>query len=164
MGQLWQALSIKQPWAALLVHGIKTIEIRSWPTAKLGKILIHASKSLEPDPAAWDRITTPALIKTAGLVGGIIGVAELFDCITYTSATAYAADAARHCAGVDRFRPPVMYGFRFRQPRLVTFLPWVGNTNFFGVEAEITVRKKPPRPKKAPAKIFIVRLPEDGPR
>ena len=33
MAEIDYALSIKQPWAALLVHGLKTMEIRSWPTA-----------------------------------------------------------------------------------------------------------------------------------
>ena len=37
---LMYALSIKQPWAALVVQGLKTIEIRRWPTARRGQILI----------------------------------------------------------------------------------------------------------------------------
>src|SRR5262245_61764820 len=31
------ALSVKQPWASLLVHGLKTIEVRRWPTARRGR-------------------------------------------------------------------------------------------------------------------------------
>src|SRR5204863_2700985 len=37
------ALSLKQPWAALLVHGRKSVEVRSWPTARRGRVLIHAA-------------------------------------------------------------------------------------------------------------------------
>ena len=33
------ALSIKQPWAALLVHGQKTIEVRRWPTARRMRVV-----------------------------------------------------------------------------------------------------------------------------
>jgi len=37
------ALSVKQPWASLLVAGVKRFEVRTWPPSKLGFILIHAS-------------------------------------------------------------------------------------------------------------------------
>lgn len=42
-----KAISIKQPWASLIVHGIKDIENRTWmcPQKYIGKrVLIHASK------------------------------------------------------------------------------------------------------------------------
>ena len=42
-----KAISIKQPWASLIAHGIKDIENRTWkcPQKYIGqKILIHASK------------------------------------------------------------------------------------------------------------------------
>ena len=41
-----KAISIKQPWASLIVHGIKDIENRTWPCPKkyIGqRVLIHAS-------------------------------------------------------------------------------------------------------------------------
>ena len=38
-----KALSIKQPWASLIAHGIKDIENRTWRTHFRGKIYIHAS-------------------------------------------------------------------------------------------------------------------------
>ena len=36
-------LSLLQPWASLVVMGLKTIETRSWQTAHRGELLIHAS-------------------------------------------------------------------------------------------------------------------------
>jgi hypothetical protein len=39
-----KAISLLQPWASLVVMGMKTIETRSWPTKHRGNILIHASK------------------------------------------------------------------------------------------------------------------------
>lgn len=42
-----KALSLWQPWASLIAHGIKTIETRSWPPPKslIGqRIAIHAAK------------------------------------------------------------------------------------------------------------------------
>lgn len=38
-----RVLSIKQPWASLIAHGIKNIENRTWKTKFRGRILIHAS-------------------------------------------------------------------------------------------------------------------------
>jgi ASCH domain-containing protein len=43
-----KALTIKQPWAQLIVEGIKDIENRTWKTNYRGRIYIHAAgKSAE---------------------------------------------------------------------------------------------------------------------
>src|SRR4029079_15712213 len=39
-----KVLSLLQPWATLVVMGVKQIETRSWSTAHRGPLLIHASK------------------------------------------------------------------------------------------------------------------------
>lgn len=44
-----KVLTIKQPWADLIVDGYKKYEFRSWKTNYRGKILIHAGMSLEKD-------------------------------------------------------------------------------------------------------------------
>ena len=41
-------LSLHQPWASLLVQGIKTSEGRMWSTDHRGKLWIHAA-SKQPD-------------------------------------------------------------------------------------------------------------------
>ena len=46
-----KTLSIRQPFAALICRGIKTIENRSWDTTYRGKLLIHASGK----PLAWPK-------------------------------------------------------------------------------------------------------------
>ena len=38
-----KTLSLLQPWASLVVMGVKTIETRSWNTRHWGELLIHAS-------------------------------------------------------------------------------------------------------------------------
>ncbi|CAM0947288.1 unnamed protein product [Alopecurus aequalis] len=38
-----------QPWASLLVHGIKRVEGRSWPSPVTGRLWIHAASKV-PDP------------------------------------------------------------------------------------------------------------------
>lgn len=44
-----KALTIKEPWATLIIDGYKKYEFRSWKTKYRGKILIHAGMSLEKD-------------------------------------------------------------------------------------------------------------------
>lgn len=39
-----KALSVRQPWASLIADGVKTIEVRSWPTKHRGPLLICAGK------------------------------------------------------------------------------------------------------------------------
>ena len=39
-----KAISLLQPWATLVIIGVKTIETRSWGTHHRGNILIHASQ------------------------------------------------------------------------------------------------------------------------
>ena len=39
-----KAISIKQPWASLIASGIKTLEIRQWPTLHRGPLLIVSSR------------------------------------------------------------------------------------------------------------------------
>lgn len=42
-----KALSIRQPWASLVAHGIKKFETRSWRTDHRGWLAIHASKAFD---------------------------------------------------------------------------------------------------------------------
>lgn len=46
-----RALSIPQPWAALVIRGVKTVEVRSWRPKEKGplRIAIHASANFELD-------------------------------------------------------------------------------------------------------------------
>ena len=42
-----KTLSLKQPWAELILQGRKKIELRKWNTKFRGEFLIHASKSVD---------------------------------------------------------------------------------------------------------------------
>ena len=54
-----KVLSVQQPWASLIVAGIKTVENRTWkPSVMPGRILIHASKktslrAMNNEPLEW---------------------------------------------------------------------------------------------------------------
>lgn len=50
-----KTLSVRQPWASLLVSGLKDIENRTWVSNYKGRILIHASSTKVPKNFA-DRI------------------------------------------------------------------------------------------------------------
>lgn len=39
-----KVLTIKEPWASLILEGKKTIETRTWKTNHRGTVLLHASK------------------------------------------------------------------------------------------------------------------------
>lgn len=85
-----KAISIRQPWAWLIAHGFKDIENRSRRTSYRGPILIHASQGMtqreyeDADAflaytAALKHIRLPEPGDLAR--GGIVGVADLHDCI-----------------------------------------------------------------------------------
>ena len=71
-----KALTIKQPWASLIVNKYKMYEFRSWKTNYRGKILIHAG--LSTDKKYLDSFEKYNL---KYINGAIIGEAEVVDCI-----------------------------------------------------------------------------------
>jgi len=46
-----KALSVKQPWANMIVAGEKTIETRTWMTSYRGQLLIVSSRTPKIEPA-----------------------------------------------------------------------------------------------------------------
>jgi hypothetical protein len=133
--QLLYAISLKQPWAALLVHGRKTIEVRRWPTARRGRVLIHASRVSDDRPGAWNQVP-PELAASTRLVGGIVGAAELVCCHAYHTGEGFLADQSRHLNDAAWFQGPVMYGFAFENPAVLPFRPYSGWMRFFPVISE----------------------------
>lgn len=71
-----KVLTIKNPWATLIVNNYKEYEFRSWKTKYRGKILIHSSQNLEKN--MLDRFKDYDLNY---INGAIIGEAILTDCI-----------------------------------------------------------------------------------
>lgn len=87
-----KALSIRQPWAWLIVNGFKPVENRTWETFYRGPVLIHAGKGMtaadyeacqifmagEPTMrTVLDVLPAPADLQR----GGIVGRAEVVACI-----------------------------------------------------------------------------------
>lgn len=46
-----KALTLTQPWATLVMAGVKRIETRSWQTSHRGRIAIHAAKAMDIEAA-----------------------------------------------------------------------------------------------------------------
>lgn len=127
------ALSVKQPWAALLAAGVKTVEVRTWPTVRRGPLLIHAAKVPDDRPEGW-ALVTPELSDLAELRGGIIGVGELTDCVRYNTVEAFTEAADAHRNAPEWFRPAGLFGFVFQNLRPIAYHPCLGRTMFFAVE------------------------------
>ncbi len=78
-----KVLSVRQPWAYLIVAGYKDIENRTWYTGHRGSLLIHASKGVDPENFMPKQ---RAYIESAGIVipdsidlprGAIVGSVNL---------------------------------------------------------------------------------------
>src|SRR5262245_45140646 len=128
------AISVRQPWAALLVAGVKTVEIRSWPTRERGRVLIHAARLPDERPEGWALVNTPELKALAALRGGIIGFAELTACVRYRSAAAFAKAVEAHRNDPSWFDAKGLYGFVFQNPTPIAYHACPGRTLFFTVE------------------------------
>lgn len=72
-----KVLTIKQPWATLIMQGDKRFEFRSWQTKYRGELLIHAGKGI--DKEAMKRLKK--YIPEDMPLGKILGKVKLVDCI-----------------------------------------------------------------------------------
>ncbi len=73
------ALSVRQPWADLIVNGVKDVENRPWSTGFRGPVLIHAGKQID---VAGAELYSEAAARAArhGRLGAIVGAAFLYGC------------------------------------------------------------------------------------
>lgn len=135
------ALSIRQPWASLIIKVGKDIENRDWPTRVRGRILVHAAKGMTRDEHesaiyfAADAIhadpgrliaSGERTLKDLGFAfgdlerGGFVGTVEVVDCVQSSDSPWFMG----------------RYGFVLRDPRPMPFVPWKGQLGFFDVTDE----------------------------
>lgn len=123
-----KCLSLKQPYAELIVSGRKTIELRKWNTKYRSLFLIHASKTINNEACKVYNIDISSLI-----TGAIVGSAQLQDVKVYQNKEEFITDQSKHFA-VSAYSVP-MYGFllsdakRFDKP-----IPLKGCLGFFDVD------------------------------
>ncbi len=115
-----KALSLKQPYAELVVSGRKTIEIRKWNTKFRGEFLVHASKI--PDLDAMKRFGFDELPS-----GCIVGKVELIEVKKYMNKNDFAKDRNLHLASSDYGD----YGFVLKNSRRLEIKSCKGALGFW---------------------------------
>lgn len=122
-----KALSIRQPWAWLIVNAGpcgKDIENRTWHTKFRGRFLVHAAQGMTRKEYEFARDF--ALEADATLLppfedlqrGGIIGSVELVDSVDHSDSPWYMGEK----------------GFVLQDPKPLPFMPLKGRLGFFDVD------------------------------
>ena len=118
-----KALSLKQPWAELIVNGKKVIETRKWRTKFRGQFFVHSSNNK----------TSLNYAGELGLkdleFGKLIGKAELVDVKEYKNQEDFGKDYDKHFA-----KGFVKYGFILKNAKRINPIPLKGKLNFFEVK------------------------------
>lgn len=128
-----KALSIRQPWASLIVLGLKPVENRTWRTNYRGQLLIHAAQTFDREGWCWVCANTEThryidmlafKERAMGLAGGIIGQVELYDCTDYPEQPG-GGEPSGWFTG--------KHGLWLRDPRELPFHPLRGQLGLFEV-------------------------------
>lgn len=136
------ALSIRQPWAWLIVNGHKDIENRSWSTQVRGRFLVHAGQTMtkrEYADVVEILLDDPRLEHLALKMpdmkelprGGIVGEADLLGCTTASASPWFMGEV----------------GLLVANARPLPFAPVKGQLGFFAVSW-------PPTPAPSPPSLF----------
>lgn len=124
-----KAISLWQPWAALVSAGVKIDETRHWATAYRGPIAIHAAKTVDIAGAPDDlcRRVLGSLWREQVARGAVVAVARLTACV----ATAEVADITRANRASGNFTPG-RFAWRLEGVRaLVEPMPVAGRQGLF---------------------------------
>jgi predicted transcriptional regulator len=115
-----KVLSLKQPFAELVVSGKKTIEIRKWNTKFRGEFLIHASKNADKQfmkKLGYDNLPS----------GVIVGKAKLVNVKKYLNQKDFKKDQNKHLATRDYGN----YGFILENVKRIKEIPAKGKLGFW---------------------------------
>lgn len=118
------ALSIRQPWAWLIVNGFKDIENRTWNTSYRGTFLVHASKTLDTVGIAWvrNKFDIPMPEPDDFERGGVVGIVQLVDVVTAHDSPWFEGS----------------YGFVLADAHPIPFIPIRGQMGFFPIAIDDT--------------------------
>jgi len=126
-----KALSLRQPWATLIVSGRKSIEIRTWRPRKLKLpqwILIHASMKADTD-----------MLEAFGMLedlpkGALVGEAVMTGVVQYNTKNRWLEEMNKHL-NMPEWYEKGLYGFVFAdQTEYARPIPSKGRLNFFDVD------------------------------
>ena len=127
-----KALSLKQPYAELILQGRKTIESRLWNTKFRGEFLIHTGLNASGGACKRFGFDPEKLVK-----GWIVGKAVLVSVKEYKSDEEYLKDAGKHFGskeGLEEFGwvGKKKYGFVLEDVgRIDPIIPVKGQLGFF---------------------------------
>jgi ASCH domain len=121
-----KALTIKQPWAELIVSGRRPFEVRNWKPDYQGWLLVHAGKKLDEQAARRFNIAPSVLT-----FGAIIGKVHIDECIEFTPQSCEELKS-QHLEWSD-YQPGV-FGWRLSAAaRFEHPIPWSGSLGLFEV-------------------------------
>lgn len=85
-----KAITIKQPWASLIMAGLKDVENRTWKTNFRGTVAVHAGSGI-----AKDAMAEHGHLVSQYPAGAIIGTVDIVGCVT-DSASEWAMEGHYH--------------------------------------------------------------------
>ncbi|QQG40160.1 MAG: ASCH domain-containing protein [Candidatus Aenigmatarchaeota archaeon] len=107
-----KCLSVKQPYADLILSGRKTIENRHWNAAYRGDLLIHASANVDAEGCKRLGIDPAKLAK-----GAILGKVRMVDVIKYDSLDKFRFLYTKHFAPDAYYDEGKTFGLVMTQPQ-----------------------------------------------
>jgi len=117
------ALGVRQPWAELILRGLKTIEIRSSVTKVRGPVYLYSSKKLAEISPAKDAISKFSLDEEKLDRGLLVGTVEIVGCRASKK-----KDAAASCVPGEYLKGKNSWllenPVRLEKPLKVRFLPY----------------------------------------
>ncbi|MGI0046862.1 MAG: ASCH domain-containing protein [Nitrosotalea sp.] len=120
-----KCLSVSQPYADLIIHGKKTIELRTWNTKFRGEFLVHAPLKVKTEVCKKLGIDEEKL-----RTGVIIGRVEIYNIKVYKTPSEMKSDYDKHFASKGLLDHK--YGFLLKNPKeLRVPIPYKGSLGFF---------------------------------
>jgi len=111
-----KCLTVWQPWAELIVMGVKDVENRSWPTRHRGPILIHAASRMRAsDLGVLAEEYGIELDRSALELGAVLGAVDVVECRReVTSPWHHAGACGWYLANPRRLPEPIRYKGQLR--------------------------------------------------
>lgn len=122
-----KCLSIRQPFAELIISGRKSIELRPWNTNFRGQFLVHASGNVDYESCTFFKTDPNTLARRA-----VVGKAILYGVKEYANQKEFLEDLEKHLAtakyATSRYGFLIKDPVRFKKP---IYVP--GRLGFFDV-------------------------------
>ena len=125
------ALSVRQPWAELIISGRKPMEVRAWERPYRGRIWIHAAKHVDQALDSRFGIHEPYR-------GGFIGSAELTS-IESLDETSW-LDWRKYHLDSGPFRPGLFAWVLSKPRRLAVPVSAAGNVGLYELDEQLQQR------------------------